>query len=146
MEKLTLNNLTIILATSTMALAVAVWHCYRTSKPLKKAAREKAEADAHEKAAQEEQGRERNRRDVFRKETLQVLSSALSDPHRLMGQGHSLEHLRRFIEKVNHHQSYEEDLKLWKDRVSKQSELIREIQMNQKDIQKALQMGRPVEL
>ena len=141
-----MNNLSYILLASTLVLSVAVWHCYSTSKPLKKAAQEKREADAREKTRQEEAGRERNRQDVFRKETLNVLNSVLRDPHRLSGLGFNLEYLRRFVEKVNHSEEHEADLKFWKDRVSKQSELIRDLQLNQKEILKALQMGHPVEL
>lgn len=139
-----MNNLSYILLASTLVLSIAVWHCYSTSKPLKKAAQEKREVEARAKSRQEEAGRERNRQEVFRKETLNVIQSTLRDPHHLHGLG--LDDLRRFVEKVNYNKEHEADLKFWKDRVSKQSELIRDLQLNQREILKALQMGHPVEL
>lgn len=129
--------------------ALAAWFFGYNSKPNKEARKvleEKEEKEFLEKARQEEQGREQNRREVFRKETLEVMSAVFANPEKLRGTGYEMSPLRLFIKKVNASADHDHDLQFWKDRVSKQSDLIRDLQGQLKEINKALQLGQPVEV
>lgn len=128
--------------------AFAAWFFGYNSKPNKEARKlleEKEEKEFLAKEAEQEAGREKNRREVFRKETLEVISSVFAYPEKLRGTGYEMSPLRLFINKVNESKERECDLQFWKDRVSKQSELIRDLQGQLKEISKALQLGQPVE-
>lgn len=128
--------------------AFAAWFFGYNSKPNKDARKllaEKEEKEFLAQAKEQEAGREKNRREVFRKETLEVVCSVFANPEKLRGTGYEMSPLRVFIKKVNASQDHDHDLQFWKDRVSKQSELIRDLQGQLKEINKALQLGQPVE-
>ncbi|AFO12303.1 hypothetical protein PhiS1_14 [Pseudomonas phage Phi-S1] len=147
-------NLTIILAGTTIMLTAAVWHCYRTNKPLRVKAREEAEAEAKKKAREVAEGRERDRRTNFRKELYSDLEQIIATPNMLVDHRYGSEfrntayrwkHLAEFILAVKGNQNQAETIQNLQGRVSRQSEMIRDLQLQQREILKALQLGQPVE-
>lgn len=154
MEKLTLNNITIILATSTLVLAAAVWHCYKANKPLRIKAREEAEAVAKKKAREVAEGREKDRRTNFRKELYSDLEQLIADPsmlidHRLgspfRGTGYRWKNLAEFIQKVRGMQDQEQRIRDLEASLRRNGEIARSNEKLLRDIAKALQLGQPIE-
>ena len=133
----------------------AAWFFGYNSKPNKEARKlleEKAEKEFKQKAAEQEAGRERNRKTVQKREVLEILNEAVSYPQRLRGQSSDHPHvhydytdLRRFVERSNHVEFRGEEVLQLKQQVAKQSNLIRDLQGQLKEINKALQLGQPVE-
>lgn len=147
-------NLTITFGLTSLALAGAVWHCYKANKPLRVKAREEAEAEAKKKAREEAEGREKDRRTNFRKELYSDLEQIIATPDMLIdhrygspfrGTGYRWKHLAEFIMKVKQHTDLTQEVRNLNERVYAQGRTIRELQLQQKEILKALQMGQPVE-
>ena len=127
--------------------AFAAWFFGYNSKPNKEARKllsEKEEKEFLEKARQEEYGREKNRKAVLKQEVFEVLSNAINYPDQLRGVAYG-EPIREFVKRSNHIDFRTEDVMQLKQRMSKQSELIRDLQGQLKEINKALQLGQPVE-
>lgn len=142
-----MNSTLILVICGVLLVLIGCWLGY-SSKPNKEARKllaEKEEKEFLQKAKEQEEGREKNRREVFRKETLEVVCSVFAYPEKLRGTGYEISPLRLFIKKVNESTEHDRDLQYWKDRVSKQSDLIRDLQGQLKEINKALQLGQPVE-
>ncbi|AIX12974.1 DNA ligase [Pseudomonas phage Pf-10] len=147
-------NLTITFGLTTLALAGAVWHCYKSNKPLREKAREEAEAAAKQKAREIAEGREKDRRTNFRKELYSDLEQIIATPDMLIdfrhgspfrGTGYRWKHLAEFIMKVKQNADLTQEVRNLNERVYAQGRTIRELQLQQKEILKALQMGQPVE-
>ncbi|WYW00098.1 DNA ligase [Pseudomonas phage vB_PpuP-Roomu-1] len=147
-------NLTITFGLTTLALTGAVWHCYKANKPLRVKAREEAEAAAKKKAREEAEGREKDRRTNFRKELYSDLEQIIATPDMLIdhrygspfrGTGYRWKHLAEFIMKVKQNADLTQEVRNLNERVYAQGRTIRELQLQQKEILKALQMGQPVE-
>lgn len=147
-------NLTITFALTSIALAGAAYHCYKSNKPLRIKAREEAEAKAKQKARDEAEGREKDRRTNFRKELYSDLEQIIATPDMLVdhrygsvfrGTGYRWKNLAEFILAVKGNQRQAETIQNLQGRVSRQSEMIRDLQLQQKEILKALQLGQPVE-
>lgn len=127
--------------------ALAAWFFGYNSKPNKEARKlleEKEEKEFLEKARQEEYGREKNRKAVQKMEIFEVLSSAIRAPEFLRGVSHG-EPIREFIQRTQYLTDSAESVSDLRVRVIKQSELIRDLQGQLKEINKALQLGQPVE-
>lgn len=127
--------------------AFAAWFFGYNSKPNKKARKllaEKEEKEFLEKARQEEQGREKNRKAAQKMEILEVLSGAIRAPEFLRGVSHG-DPIREFIQHTKYLTDSAESVSALRTRVVKQSELIRDLQGQLKEINKALQLGQPVE-
>ena len=127
--------------------AFAAWFFGYNSKPNKEARKmleEKEEKEFLEKARQEEQGREKNRKAVQKTEILEVLSDAIRAPESLRGLSHG-DTVRDFIQHTKYLKDTVESVSALRARVVKQSELIRDLQGQLKEISKALQLGQPVE-
>lgn len=139
----------------TIVLAVACFACYRTSKPL----REKAKAEAREKLEKErqaaKQARERLARDELRIDILTDIEAFINDPYRPTRSRSQGDHMysveprfklfHEFVMKVKGLQHQRDEVKELEGRISTQSRLIRELQMQQREIIKALQLGQPVD-
>ena len=147
-------NLTITFALTSIALAGAAYHCYKSNKPLRIKAREEAEAKAKQKARDEAEGREKDRRTNFRKELYSDLEQIIETPDMLVdhhygsafrGTGYRWKNLAEFILAVKGNQRQAETIQNLQGRVSRQSEMIQNLQLQQKGILKALQLGQPVE-
>ncbi|WYW00373.1 DNA ligase [Pseudomonas phage vB_PpuP-Maksa] len=147
-------NLTITFGLTSLALAGAVWHCYKSNKPLRVKAREEAEAAAKKKAREIAEGREKDRRTNFRKELYSDLEQIIATPDMLIdhrygsefrGTGYRWKHLAEFILKVKQNADLTQEVRNLNERVYAQGRTIRELQLQQKEILKALQMGQPVE-
>lgn len=145
-------KLTIILILAVIALATSLLMCYSTSKPLREKAKTDALQAAKQKAFAEEAARERTRKGNLKQEVLQIVSDAIANPSSLKGLTAPYPHhpsgfhaLVDFVERVRFASSKSEDLQFWKNRVEKQSEMIRDLQAQHKEIQKALCMGQPIE-
>lgn len=151
-------NLTITLGLSTLALSVAVWHCWKSNKPLREKARKEAEAAAESKRREEAAGREKDRRNNLQKEVFEDLSVLMQDPDRVLRRDRIHTHsndpahyyrfpvLWKFITKVNNLKDQSDRIASLEDRLFKQSNLIRDMQLQQREVQKVLQMGQPVEM
>lgn len=138
----------------TIVLAVACFTCYRTSKPL----REKARAEARAKEDQERKAAEAARtkliRDNQRIEVFSDLEQVIACPSYLTdnrygakerGREYRWKNLAEFILKVKGLQDQRQEVQDLEKRIYKQSQLIRELQIQQRDIVKALQLGQPVD-
>jgi hypothetical protein len=141
-------------------LSLALWHCYKTNKPLREEARKKAEEKAKQEAREMARVNDMLRRDLQREEIYSDIEQALTDPHRFLTASFtsprhkwkygSLAELANILsEYKNHRQEFGSTA----ERLDKQSQLIREqrsqikaLQANIEDIKQALQMGTPVEL
>lgn len=152
---------TLILVVICLTMALALWHCYKTNKPLREEARKKAE----EKAKQEREVMQRQLEEAgkqsTRENTFADLDWAIRDPERHFPCGYRLNGDKRFkfpeLAKVLHNAKQMDsvivDTRNLSERVHKQSSLIHDqraqikaLQANIEDIKKALQMGVPVEL
>lgn len=148
----------IILSLSTLSLAVAVWHCRKSSAPLRAEAAKKAEAERVAKAREEAAGREKDRRNNQQKELFEDLSAAINDPEfvfrrdRQYGVTISSDHryrwpvLHSFILKVARLEDQTEQLNRLRKQVDALSEINRQNHKLMTDIQKALALGQPVEM
>lgn len=142
----------IILSLTTMALAVAVWHCRKSSAPLRKEAAKRAEEELAVKAREEELGRETDRRNNQRKELFEDLSAAINDPELVFRrQIGTYEHpyrwpvLHKFITKVARLEDQTEQINRLRKQVEALSEINRQNLKLMTDIQKALALGQPAE-
>lgn len=134
---------------ATVTLAVACYACYRTSKPLRKKAKMEAEAEreraykAHQdllKAAAEKE---------LNDKILTVVSHAIQEPDFVLydrtRQRPRFVAFHELVYKVRSLRDQTDKIRSLEDRLFKQSNLIRDLQLQQRDIQKALAMGQPVE-
>lgn len=141
-----MNSTLILVICAILLVLIGCWIGY-SSKPNKKARKllaEKEEKDFLEKARQEEQGREKNRKAVQKMEIFEVLSSAIRAPEFLRGVSHG-DPIREFIQRTQYLTDSAENVSDLRVRVIKQSGLIRDLQGQLKEINKALQLGQPVE-
>ncbi|WYW00648.1 DNA ligase [Pseudomonas phage vB_PpuP-Vasula] len=152
-------NLTVIFAGSTVMLAAAVWHCYKSNKPLREKAREEAQREAERQARSIAEGREKDRRNNVKRETLEDFEWILRGEaeHALNREytGMSYSHLSRlerkypeihkFLKLFKHHEFRTEDVLSLKKKVNTQAKQIADLQLQQAEILKALRMGQPVE-
>lgn len=141
-----MNSTLILVICAILLVLIGCWIGY-SSKPNKKARKllaEKEEKDFLEKARQEEQGREKNRKAVQKMEIFEVLSSAIRAPEFLRGVSHG-DPIREFIQRTQYLTDSAENVSDLRVRVIKQSRLIRDLQGQLKEINKALQLGQPVE-
>lgn len=138
----------------TAALSVACFACWKTNKPLREKTKEEARIVAEKAAKEVAEGREKDRRNNFRKELYSDLEQIIATPdmlvdHRygspLRGTGYSWKYLAEFILRVKNLKDQSETIAMLDRRIEKQSALLRDMQLNQRDIMKALQMGNPVE-
>lgn len=148
----------IILSLTTLSLAVAVWHCRKSSAPLRAEAAKKAEAERVAKAREEAAGREKDRRNNQQKELFEDLSAAINDPEfafrrdRQYGVTYSESNryrwpvLHSFILKVARLEDQTEQLQRLRKQVDALSEINRQNHKLMTDIQKALALGQPVEM
>lgn len=143
-------------------LSLALWHCYKTNKPLREKAKEEAEAKAREQARQTAHIENQMRRNNQREEIYSDIEQALTDPHRYlsgsvihsMGQARwKYKNLADLVQALATYKSFQADHEGHRNRIEKQSQLLREqrsqikaLQANIEDIKQALQMGTPVEL
>ena len=139
----------------TAALSVACFACWKTNKPLREKAKEEARIVAEKAAKEVAEGREKDRRNNFRKELYSDLEQIIATPDMLVdrryGSREPLGHYRwknlaEFILRVNRLKDQSETIAYLDQRILKQAALIRDMQLNQRDIMKALQMGNPVEI
>lgn len=139
---------------ATIALSVACFACWKTNKPLREKAKEEARIVAEKAAKEAAEGLEKDRRNNFRKELYSDLEQIIATPdmlvdHRygspLRGTGYRWKYLAEFILRVKNLQDQSETIAMLDRRIEKQSALLRDMQLNQRDIMKALQMGNPVE-
>lgn len=151
-------NLTITFALTSIALAGAAYHCYKSNKPLRIKAREEAEAEANRKARDEEAGRERSRRDNVRKEAVEdfefILSGRAAEAVGREYQSYDPRgdrFQRRFPETYKllslfkHHEFRTEDVLRHKKQIATLQKQVTDLQLQQQEILKALQLGQPVE-
>ena len=141
-----MNSTLILVICAILLVLLGCWLGY-SSKPNKEARKllaEKEEKEFLAKAAEQEAGREKNRRAILKQEVFEVLSAAINYPDQLRGVAYG-EPIREFIKRSNHVEFRGEEVLQIKQRVSKQSELIRNLQGQLKEINKALQLGQPVE-
>ncbi|WGH28275.1 hypothetical protein 10P302A_gene0015 [Pseudomonas phage 10P302A] len=148
-----------VLVTVLLVAATAgatTWIGFRCTKESRKLLAEKREEEAKKKAREEQEGREKNRREVQRREIFGELNEALNDPDRWLARGqivsyHSgksrynypaIAEVALFIQ--NHRRMKERNIDL-ESRLDAQGKKLRELQMQMRDIQKALQMGEPVD-
>lgn len=139
---------------ATIALSVACFACWKTNKPLREKAKEEARAAADKAAKEVAEGREKDRRNNFRKELYSDLEQIIATPdmlvdHRygslLRGTGYRWKHLAEFILRVKNLQDQGSAIASLEKRLFEQTKTIRELVQQNRDIQKALQMGNPVE-
>ncbi|NVZ18514.1 hypothetical protein HX794_02540 [Pseudomonas costantinii] len=139
---------------ATIALSVACFACWKTNKPLRAKAKEEARIVAERAAKEVAEGREKDRRNNFRKELYSDLERIIATPDMLVdrhygsplrGTGYRWKQLAEFILRVNRLKDQSETIAMLERRIEKQSALLRDMQLNQRDIMKALQMGSPVE-
>lgn len=141
-----MNSTLILVICAILLVLLGCWLGY-SSKPNKEARKllaEKEENELRAKARQEEHGREKNRKAILKQEVFEVLSAAVNYPDDLRGIPYG-EPIREFIKRSHHIEFRTEEVLQLKQRVSKQSELIRDLQGQLKEINKALQLGQPVE-
>ena len=141
-----MNSTLILVICAILLVLLGCWLGY-SSKPNKEARKllaEKEEKEFLEKVRQEEYGREKNRKAVQKMEIFEVLSSAIRAPEFLRGVSHG-EPIREFIQRTQYLTDSAESVSDLRVRVIKQSELIRDLQGQLKEINKALQLGQPVE-
>lgn len=141
-----MNSTPLYVICSILLVLIGCWLGY-SSKPNKKARKllaEKEEKEFLEKARQEEQGREKNRKAVQKMEIFEVVSEAIRAPEFLRGI-RSADTIRDFVQRTQRLENSAETVSELRVRVSKQSELIRDLQGQLKEINKALQLGQPVE-
>lgn len=127
--------------------AFAAWFFGYNSKPntdARKLLAEKEEKEFLERARQEEAGREKNRKAVLKQEVFEVLSAAVRCPEQMRGIPYG-DPIREFVQRTQRLENSAETVSELRTRVSKQSELIRDLQGQLKEITKALQLGQPVE-
>lgn len=153
-----MNSIMILIVCAAFLVILGGWLGY-SSKPNKEARlllAEKNEKEAKQKAFVEAAGRETNRKANQKLEVLAILDEVIRNPQRLRGTHSSYPHthfdhtdFREFIEKsikaINRNESGTQALDELRTRVIKQSELIRDLQGQLKEISKALQLGQPVE-
>lgn len=139
---------------TTIALSVACFACWKTNEPLRAKARDEAQRAAKEAAKEAAEGREKDRRNNFRKELFSDLEQIIATPDILIdhrygspfrGTGYRWKHLAEFIQRVEGMRGQSDAIAMLDRRIEKQSALLRDMQLNQRDIMKALQMGNPVE-
>lgn len=141
-----------------LAVAVAsgatTWVGFRCTRESRKLLAEKREEDAKKKAREEQEGREKNRREVQRKEIFAELNDALNDPDRYLRRVdlHAYHHSSRYnypaladlaLFLQNHKRMKEHNIDL-ESRLDAQGKKLREVQMQMKEIHKALQLGQPI--
>lgn len=127
--------------------ALAAWFFGYNSKPntdARKLLAEKEEKEFLERARQEEAGREKNRKAVLKQEVFEVLSVAVRCPEQIRGIPYG-DPIREFVQRTQRLENSAETVSELRTRVSKQLELIRDLQGQLKEITKALQLGQPVE-
>ena len=127
--------------------AFAAWFFGYNSKPNKEARKlleEKEENELRAKARQEEHGREKNRKAVQKMEIFEVVSEAIRAPEFLRGI-RSADTIREFVQRTQRLENSAETVSELRVRVIKQSDLIRDLQGQLKEISKALQLGQPIE-
>lgn len=141
-------------------LSLALWHCYKTNKPLREKAKEEADKRAAEAAKQVAYQLDVMRRNNQREEIYSDIEQALTDPHRFLTASFtSPRHKWKYgnlAELANLLANFKSHMAQYNDqhaRLDKQGQLIREqhsqikaLQANIEDIKQALQMGTPVEL
>lgn len=139
---------------ATIALSVACFACWKTNKPLREKAKEEARIVAEKAAKEVAEGREKDRRNNFRKELYSDLEQIIATPDMLVDHrygspfreaGYRWKYLAEFILRVKNLKDQSETIAMLDRRIEKQSALLRDMQLNQRDIMKALQMGNPVE-
>ncbi|MFL1495627.1 hypothetical protein [Pseudomonas antarctica] len=139
---------------ATIALSVACFACWKTNKPLREKAKEEARIVSERAAKEVAEGREKDRRNNFRKELYSDLEQIIATPDMLVdhrygspfrGTGYRWKHLAEFILRVKNMKDQHDTITYLDRKLLKQSEMIRDLQLNQRDIMKALQMGNPVE-
>lgn len=145
-------DLITVLCVIVAALAAALYCCYKTNKPLRKKAKEEAAKALKAKQEEETLGREKHRRLNQRHEVFNDLEEALRDPHRLMpghvkyGQGGPrFKELGEFILKVNNLKCQADSIDRLHERLAKQAIMLRDNEKAMQEIQKALQLGQPIE-
>ncbi|NBF03786.1 hypothetical protein GV819_15945 [Pseudomonas sp. Fl5BN2] len=115
---------------------------------------DEAQRAAKEAAKEAAEGREKDRRNNFRKELFSDLEQIIATPDILIdhrygspfrGTGYRWKHLAEFIQRVKGMRDQSDAIAMLDRRIEKQSALLRDMQLNQRDIMKALQMGNPVE-
>ncbi|WYV99869.1 DNA ligase [Pseudomonas phage vB_PpuP-Torve] len=139
---------------ATVALSVACYSCYRVNKPLRQKAREEREAKAKKEADDIRQALAKEKRDDLRKSIFSDIEQALNDPHYTLADhrygsssrgGPRWKALHKLAVFLKAHDDVTTEVRNLNERVYSQGRTIRELQLQQKEILKALQMGQPVE-
>ncbi|ADV35671.1 hypothetical protein phiIBB-PF7Ap10 [Pseudomonas phage phiIBB-PF7A] len=153
-------NLTITFGLTTLALAGAVWHCYKSNKPLReeaRKAREETERKAFEDAKRTAEAIQEAKAVEDHLDHLEgILSGRIVDKvndKRTLNARMSYSHKTRMERKypaISHLLSVTklnttQEVFNLNQRVSTQSKMIRDLTLQLKDVQKALQLGQPVE-
>lgn len=142
---------TAIICTAFALVLFGLWLGFYLNRDIRKEAREAAERAAAAKRREEAEGRAINERAVLKKEVLCVLSEIVSDPDRLRRHqcdrqyGRSFNGLHEFLVAHQRMREYADRIVHF-ERGQRDAGIERRLILeNQKDIQKALGMGQPVE-
>lgn len=145
----------LIFPIATVILSALCYVCYKTNKPLREKAKAEAKAKELEELKKVQEAFVKEQREDFRKKVFSDMEQVITTPDILIdyrygsqirGNGYRWKRLAEFIFKVEGLKDQSETISNLSARIQKQSELIRDLQKDQKDIMKALQMGHPVEL
>lgn len=134
-----------------LGAAAAYWFAMKVTRPARHAARKAAQEAAEKKAKEEALGRERNEREMLRRNVLGILNEAVGNPERLRGMRSygempmDYDALRRFIQSHGEIRQAADRLVHYERAQASASQERRDIIATQKDIQKALGMGQPVQ-
>ncbi|MDD1013873.1 hypothetical protein [Pseudomonas rubra] len=138
---------------ATFALSVACFACWKTNKPLREKAKEEARAAAVKAAKEVAESREKDRRNNFRKELYSDIEQIIATPDMLLdhrygspfrGTSYRWKHLAEFILRVKNLQDQNSAIASLEKRLFEQSKTIHELTQQNREIQKALQLGQPV--
>lgn len=140
---------------ATVILSALCYVCYKTNKPLRDRAKAEAKAIELKELKDVQEAFVREQREDLRKKVFSDIEQAIATPDILIdnrygsqvrGHGYRWKHLAEVIFSIKQMKDQSETISNLNVRVNKQSELIRALQKDQRDIMKALQMGHPVEL
>lgn len=138
----------------TIIFAIACFACWKTNKPLREKAKEVLKETQRQERAEAKRAFEKLAADKLKQDVYGLLDAAISNPryqledtrYGSLTRGKSRwTALSRLIDQVSLLIDQKECNAALKDRVEKQSKLIRDLQLQQRDIQKALGLGQPVE-
>lgn len=129
------------------------WFAMHYTRPLRKKAKAAAQEAAKAKADEERRGRERNARELLRRDVLAILDEAVECPERLHrvhiqhgGSPAHYDNLRRFLQSHQEIRKAAETVVHYDASAVRIGAELRSIRATQQDIQKALGMGQPINM